>query len=369
MKFNCTQEDLMRSVDLMDSVVSTHKILPILENMRIETREGQIEFQATNMEVSMKNVIPAEIEETGIFTVPCRKFVEIVRHLPAAEVEVALAPNNRVHINYDNGQFILAGLPDDEFPLIPTISTPLFEVSGEMLCGMIGDTQAFASKDMSRLSLMGVYFDLLSNPQCFVGSDSRRIAISTREDLMQENEDELSGFIVSQSTCQKVAAAFLVSPIVKVGIEENVVVFSDDETEVTGKLINAEFPDYQKVIPKADETRNEIIFNTTDLKRCIKRIMPLSDDKTFRVGIEINENSTQLSCQNEMEGEAYESIPSDIAVGEIPIQLSLDIRHFDEALKPIQSNRCRIRIKDEKSMIMIRSDGDEIYKHFMMPML
>ena len=372
MHITCTQEDLSRSLQLLQAITATHNIIPVLANVRVIATEDRIEFQANNLELGMKTLIPGKVIEPGITTIPGKVFSRIAYSLPAEEIGIQVTPDHHIDIVYTDGAYKLLGLSDDEFPEIPIVSSKLLEVSGDTLCSMLNDTRWFTSKQNERPELSGVYFDLATTPQCFVGADSRRIALSYNQDLIEMAEKSVTdgtvaSFIVSGQTCNQVVSAFNASQYVGIGINKNNIIFNDSETIVSGRLIASTFPDYKQLLPN-DNNLFSVIFDTREFKSLLRRIEPLVDEQNYRIIVELVNNQATISCEGNTDGVASEYIECIRESGEEKFVIALDHQYLSQALKPIDTARFRIYFTGKESMIMIESDGIQRYKHLMAPL-
>ena len=218
------------------------------------------------------------------------------------------------------------------------------------------------------MSLSGVYFDVRANPPCFVASDGPRIALSDCDSLIQKSkEGGVDGFIVSKETCLNVSNVFAVSPSVQIGINGTTVIFDDGETIVSGRLVEAEFAKYEKVIPVGDDLK-VLKYNTREFKRVLRALYPLADDTTLRVVLNVKEDATQVSCGSDGNDAASDSLACGNE-GKVNGMIAFNIQSLMQALKPVSADEFEVKIKDGKSMVLLEAHNDENYRHLLMPMI
>ena len=242
------KEDLFRCIQVLQGVAAGRNTLPILSNVLVRAMDGQIEIAATDLEVSIQTVVPGTIVEEGAITVSARKLSEIVRELPDQEIRFSTTANDRIEITCGEGVYKIIGLPDDEFPELSSITGAFFTIDGELLCSMIDKTEFSASTEETRYFLNGLYFDLTPELTQIVATDGRRLAVASSDTLMPPPQEPI-GVIVPLKAVQEIAKTFAESAEVKVCLLENQIIFADDDSTLTSRLVEGEYPKYQQIIP------------------------------------------------------------------------------------------------------------------------
>ena len=358
-----TKEDLSRCVQVLQGVAAGRNTLPILSNVLIRAMDEQIKIAATDLEVSIQTVVPGTIIDEGAITVSARKLSEIVRELPDQEIRLSTTANDRIEITCGEGVYKIIGLPDDEFPELPSITGDFFAIDGEVLCSMIDKTEFSAATEEARYFLNGLYFDLTPEITQIVATDGRRLAIASSDTLIPPPQEPI-GVIVPLKAVREIARTFTESAEVKVCLLESQIIFADDDSILTARLVEGEYPNYRQIIPSDNEIH--LTLNVENMLGGLRRVALLSNPKTYSIRLDIQEGKARISAKTPELGEAYETV--DIKEGDGEIQIAFDARFLVEAVGHIQSEDFRLELKDSLSAAVLKPAGEEGHLCLIMPM-
>ena len=200
MKLSIARNELQRGLARIQSIVEKRNSMPILANVLLDAKkdEGTLELAATDLEVGIRGVHPADVETTGRLTVNAKKLHEIVRELPDEPVHLEATANSYLDLRCARAQFNLAGAAADEYPTLPSF-TPgkTAPVQAALLGAMIESTMYAASADETRYNLNGVYLEVQgdSGKIRMVATDGHRLAYVDRA-LVTDAEGLASGVII-----------------------------------------------------------------------------------------------------------------------------------------------------------------------------
>jgi DNA polymerase-3 subunit beta len=119
MKFSATKEKLLEGLQQVQNVVSTRTTLPILSNVLLQASDGAVHLTTTDLDVGVRGSFEAEVEKEGATTLPARRLFNIVRELPASEIQIDVDGKNAASIRSGQSFFKILGLPEEEFPPLP----------------------------------------------------------------------------------------------------------------------------------------------------------------------------------------------------------------------------------------------------------
>ena len=125
MKFTITREQLQEGLIAVASSVPTRTTLPVLSNILVEAIADGVKLAGTDLDIAVSTVVPAEVDQSGAVTLPAKKLVEIVRELPSAAIRVTSSGEQRVNLECGRSQFKLLGMPKEEFPNFPPVTSPV----------------------------------------------------------------------------------------------------------------------------------------------------------------------------------------------------------------------------------------------------
>jgi len=363
MKLRFEKDGLLKAVHILQGVVQSRSTIPILSNILISAQEERIEMSATDLEIGIRILVDGEILEPGTITVPARKIAEIVRELPQSTVKFSTIANDRIEIEYEGGMCTIIGLDAYEFPKMLTMPEKYLTVDASAFLEMLAKTSfAAASKDDGRHHLQGVYLHLTPDGTEVVATDGGRLAIVKSPPC--ESVSEENGFIVPLKAIGEIRKTFDDSEYLKIGFEENQLIFSDDRSTLVSRLIEGEFPRYEAIIPMNNDMR--IILDTEKLLAVVKRVSILADPKTLLVRFNIQDGILSLSARSLDFGEARDEL--EIKNGDSNIQIGFNAKFVMDALSHIDSEEVAFIFKDPLSTAIIQPVDDVDCTYVLMPM-
>jgi len=358
-----TKEELLRAIQVLQGVAAGRNTLPILSNILIRAANGQIEIAATDLEVGIKIVVPGTVLDEGGITISARKLAEIVRELPPEEIKLSTTANDRVEITCGEGVYKIIGLPDDEFPDLPSIQSAFFTMDAEVLRSTIYKTEFAASTDEARYFLNGLYFYLTPEKTEVVATDGRRLAVVSGEPLTPPPEEPV-GIILPLKAVREITRTFAESAEVKISLLENQILFADDEATLTSRLVEGEYPQYQQIIPQDHEIST--VVERERLLDAVRRVALLANQKTHSIRLDIQEDVIRVSARAPELGEAHETVSVKSSNGNV--EIGFDARYLADALQHIQTEDVVIELKDAHTAAVFKPVGEEGHLCLVMPM-
>ncbi len=357
------REALLKSIQILQGVAAGRNTLPILSNVLVRAVNDRIEMSATDLEVGIKIVVPGIIHDEGAITVSARKLSEIVRELPPEEIKLKTTATDRVEITCGDGVYKIIGLPDEEFPSLPSISSDYFTVDGEVLRSTIDKTEFAASTEETRYFLNGLYLYMTPEVSQVVATDGRRLAVASSESLTPAPEKSI-GVIIPLKAVREIVRTFEESVEVRICLLENQIVFADGEATLTSRLVEGDYPKYDQIIPKDHENRT--IVSAEKLLSAIRRVALLSNPKTFSIRLDIYESQIRVSAKTPELGEAYETVNTESGSGSL--EVAFDARYLMDALRHIHTEFVAIEFKDSQSATVLKPVSDDNHLCLIMPM-
>ena len=265
MRVTCSQEQLNRGLNIVGKAVTTRTTLPVLNNILLATDEGRLKLTATNLEVGITHWLPCRsVEREGAITIPARLLTEFVSSLPNDEITLDLNETNyTVHLSCGQYEADLRGLRADEFPSLPALSgPPLALLPAGLLREMINQVSFAASTDDNRPVLSGVLMNFKGNRLTMAAADGFRLSVR-RADLDEpigaEGEvriiiparamNELARVLPDAGAAEDTQVSITVTP------NHNQVLFHATNLNVTSRLVEGNFPNYEQIIPAEWKTR------------------------------------------------------------------------------------------------------------------
>jgi DNA polymerase-3 subunit beta len=357
------RDDLLDSLQILQGVASRRTTLPILSNVLINATGDAIECMATDLEVGIRMKVEGTITEEGAITVSAKKLVDIVKELPADKpVHLATTANDRVEITCGDGVYKIIGLPGEEFPQLPSVEGEALKIGGETLRGVLQKTEFAASTEEVRYFLNGLYFNFLEQGTEVVATDGKRLALARCEPLTAPGE--ANGFIVPLKAVREIARTFADAGEISISVFENQILFTDGNATLTTRLVEGDYPKYEKIIPESTEGR--AVVSKEGILSATRRVSLLSNPKNYSICLEIDSEQVQVSAKTPELGEAHETLPVESSTGSA--RIGFDARLLIEALSHIETESLSLEFSGELNAVLVRPVGDDNYVSLIMPM-
>lgn len=366
MEIKAKRGDLLATLYWTQSIVERRNTMPILANVLIEAQKGDIRITATDLEVGVRGQVEGEVAKEGTITVSAKKLYEIVREVPNEQIQLKRLENDWVEIRSGRSVFKIVGLDAKEFPQFPKFdSKGLSSMPASTIRQMIERTIFSVSTDETRYSLNGVYVEQSDGGKVrMVATDGHRLAFEEKDIgslgltkgviLPRKGLSELKKLLESGE-----------DGVVSLGFKENMGLVTKDKVELFMRLIDGDFPDYTKVIPKGNP--NIAKLDLDELLQALRRVSILSSERYKGVRMEFSDGKVSISANNPDLGEAVEDIEAEYKGKAISI--GFNARYMIDVLGVLTGDgEIDIELKDELSPSVIRKNGVDDYLYVLMPM-
>ena len=361
MKLKVAKEQILKGLQIAQGVIGTRSTLPILSNVLVETDGDKVWLTATDLEVSVRCAIPAEIERSGSTTLPAKRLFSIIRELSAAELSLEVDEKNSASIICGSSFFKILGLPREEFPALPKLDSGFaYTLDQAVLKDMLAKTAYAASADETRQFLNGVLLSFKNDKLTAVATDGRRLALIEHE--MECPKDAETDMIVPSKAVLALGQNLANEGQIKIRAVHNQVAFEVGELVLFSKLIEGSYPNFRQVIPSQAEHRIQIERET--LFAAVKRVALMTSDRSNSVKLTFAKNKVVVSAQTPDIGEAHESIPIKFAGAELNVAFNPEF--IMDPLKHLTSDEVYLEFNDELSPGVIKCDTPFLY--VLMPM-
>lgn len=318
MKFAVEKQDLLSGLTVAQSVISTRTNLPVLSNVLISADEEEIKLIATDLDIGVKVVVPAKVDSGGGISINSRKLFDFVKEIDADRIEFVVKKNYHVHITAGSAVARFYGLPEEEFPSLPSVKEKSrIEIPSDVLSNLIDLTIFAASRDSSRYELNGILFELEPNLIRTVASDGRRLSL-VETDISHDLNQK---FILPLKAGQELSRFLPESSVISVSSDESVVSFSWENVELVSRIIEGEYPQYRQVIP--EEKDEKAIIDAGAFLSALKRAHIFVSTDSFAVRLDFYKNKLVISKDSQEIGSSREELSivypgEDITIGVNP---------------------------------------------------
>ncbi len=341
--------------------IAVSTALPILSCVLVEAEGECVQLTATDLEVTERLHLPADVIEEGKVAIPARKLAEIVRELPPAQIRLRTDNQQRVEIDCERGHYQLTGAAEEEFPALPVEPAYAFVANAEDIRQAIQKTLFAVSNEASRYFLNGLHLHVTPEYLRIVGTDIYRLALWTRK-MPQEMENEMK-VILPTKAATEIPRLFADAESLKIGLAENHISFDTDGTKLVSRLVEGEYPKYQKIIPTDQDI--SVTIDTKQFLAATKRVSLLANPKTLSVKLDIQGETLELSTMTPDFGEASETIS--VQKEGSDLQIGFNAKFLMDALQQIETEKVQLGLKDALKPAVLRPVGGEEYLSLIMP--
>lgn len=364
MEIQIQREDILKPLQGVAGVVERRQTLPILGNVRIDAEaSGAIRLTTTDMEVEMTADIGSGAVEAGLTTVSARKLLDICRALPEGSDLHLSEQQGRLQLKAGSSQFTLGTLDAEEFPQVGAIDDGLrFSLEREILEDLLKRTSfAMAQQDV-RHYLTGLLLEVGPDRLRAVCTDGHRLALCDAEEPPQV-ESERAVIIPRKAVMELERLLSQAAKTVEITLSARYARFALGSLSITSKLIDAQFPDYNRVVPT--DTSFNILVDRGPLREAVTRVAILANEKFRGVRLEAGANQLKLTTHNPESEEAEETVSARYE-GESFIT-AFNAVYLQEALGALDAETVQFSFTSSDSSALIRQPETERFRYVVMP--
>ncbi|HEX9415866.1 MAG TPA: DNA polymerase III subunit beta [Gaiellaceae bacterium] len=360
LKLTCAREALVEKLGIVSRAVSMRPTVQILSGVSLRAKGGRLGLAATDMELSLRSSLEADVGSEGTTVVPGRLLVDIVRLLPEASVEIEHKPEEgRVSITSGSASYSLHTHAAEDFPRLPEVEgAQMFGVSREALLETVARVGRSASRDESRPVLTGILVRFVAGKLVMAATDSYRLAV--KETALEGSVPELEAIVPARALTElgRIAGA---AEELQLGVHENHAVFSAGDVLLTTRRIDGQFPDYRQLIP--EEFEHEITLPRTEILDVVRRVSVLAQ-RNLPLRLRFAEGELTVSVQAQDVGEAQESLPVPFS-GE-PLEIGFNADFLRDGIESVETDEIQLRLISPLRPGLIRSEADD-FQYLIMP--
>ena len=361
MKLKLSKDIVLEAFQKIQSVVSVRTTLPILQNILLRADKEKVWLSATDLEVSVRAGIAAEVIKPGATTIPARRIFSIFKELPANEIEIEVDDKDNATICSGSSYFKIIGISEDEFPPLPkfeggrtyTIDQGVFKL-------MIQNTSYAASTDEARYILNGVLLSFKDDKLAVVATDGRRMALFEQEIEFPKGSE--SDMVLPFKTVDELLKTLKTEGSLKIQAVENQIAFEFDDMLIVSKLIEGTYPNFRQVIPPQSEER--IPVEREALLTALRRVSLIADDKSNSVKLTFSKNKLEVSAMSQEVGEAREILSVNYSGKQFSI--AFNPQFLMDPLRTLAKDEVYLELTDDLNPGVVKSDVPFLY--VLMPM-
>jgi DNA polymerase-3 subunit beta len=368
MQFVVSKQNLQKELSFVQGVVEKKNTIPVLSNILLESvGENSVRITGTDLDVTIRCDMDAEIIAKGSMCVQARKLFEIARLLPDAPVSFKKEDNDWVTVKCDRARFKMVGVARDAFPEVPDFKSTPIKIPANVLKTFIDRTIFAITQEESRYTLSGAKFVIDETGAKMVTTDGHRLAYVEKKGVAKNGTTQSIDTLIPRKTLAeltKLTTGF--DEEISLGMDENHIYFEVGARLLISRMLYGQFPNYEMVMPKNNDKSVE--FDSSLLNLAIRRVALMADERSHAIRFHLEPNQLVISSQNAEEGEANETLQAEYSGEETDI--GFNAQYLQEFLNVIGDGKVAFDFKDGNSQAQLKpsENGDYDYKYIVMPM-
>jgi DNA polymerase III subunit beta len=369
MKVSLISENLQKKILFANHAISSRSQLPTLLNFLLEARDGKLTISATDLEIGIVVEISARIEKEGSIMVSAKTFVEIMGTITSNKILLETNSEGLV-LKGEREEATLQTSPTEDFPkLYEEKGKKIMVLKKETLEKDFGKVVFAASPDSERPALSGVLIKDEKEGFLLVATDGYRLSLkkhalqNTKKEKSSEEEFMLVPSRVIRELIQMEKEDDAEDVDVYMSREKNQIIFSQNNTTLIGRLIEAEFPNYEKIIPTDFSTKT--VFEKNNLQRAIKAGYVFARQTAGIIKLSIQKNKILVSANAPSVGKNLIEVEAKTTGEEN--EIAFNARYLLDFLSNSTSEMISFEMMGPLNPGVFREIDDSSFMHLIMP--
>lgn len=356
MNFVVSSSSLLKHLQTISGVLTTNQTVPILDNFLFEINNQSLRVSASDLETTMKTSLEVDSTTEGKICVPAKLLLDILKNLSDQPLTFTINDDNYgIEISYSNGKSKMVGYNGNDFPEVKEINNiESTSIKGSVLADAINKTLFATGNDDLRPVMSGVFFQLTSDDLTFVATDAHKLVRYMRTDTKASGS---SSFILPKKALNLLKNNLGNDDIdVKIEYNETNAVFNFSNIELTCRLIDGKYPNYEAVIPQ--ENPNVLTIDRVSFLNSLKRVSIFANKTTHQVSLKISGSELAISAEDiDFSNEAKERLTCSYS-GE-DIEIGFNSRFLIEMLNNLDTEEIKLMMSQPNRAGLIIPIQDE----------
>jgi DNA polymerase III subunit beta len=363
MEFRIAKAEFLRGLRLAQGIADRKSTMPMLANVLLRTQgKAQLLVAATDLNVSLTAELKSHNASDGGIAILAKSLFELVANAPGDEITLKKADNHWAEIKSGKVTYRIVGMPDRDFPKVPDHREASYAtVESAVLREMIERTMFSICNDETRFHLNGVFFESDGSKCRMVSTDGHRL--SKVERTIASGPKLSAGVIIPKKGLLEIKKVLEQGPNAKLAVKTPHVFLVQDDIAIAVKLIDAQFPPYEQVIPR--DHKKIIAMDRMRLIDALRRAQLMSSE-TRGVKLAATRELVTITSDNPDLGEVREELEAEYN-GE-PIAIGFNPKYVVELLTQMTSDQVTVALGGELDPGLIRPLTGDDYLGVVMPM-
>lgn len=360
LKTTVARDEFIRQLAIISRAASTRTTVQVLAGVLLRTESGSLHLSATDMEISLRTSLEAEVETEGAVVVPGRLLVDIARSLPGDDVAIEHRQGEGVaEIVSGTAVYRVHTYNAEDFPRLPEpTGTEMVAIDSEALLETSAKVSRAASRDESRPVLTGILVRFEGENLVMAATDSYRLAV--KETSLSEPGPELDAIVPARALAElgRIAPG---AEQLQLGVQENQVLFASDGVLLTTRRIEGQFPNYRQLLPESFEY--EVVMPREELLEVVRRVSVMAQ-RNSPLRLRFAEGELIVSAQTQDVGEARESLPAGFS-GEA-LEIGFNPEFLRDGIESAEGDELRLKLISPLRPAVLQGASDD-FSYLIMP--
>ena len=360
LKITCSRDELNRQLAIASRAASTRTTVQVLAGVLLRSEGEKLELSATDMEISLRTPLDAEVATEGAVVVPGKLLAELARLLPGEDVSIEHRQGEGV-VEVVSGAAVyrIHTYNAEDFPRLPDpAGTTMVPIDAEALLETAAKVSRAASRDESRPVLTGILVRFEDENLVMAATDSYRLAV--KETAMSTPGPELDAIVPARALMELSRVAQGASEL-HLGLQENQVLFTSDSILLTTRRIEGQFPNYHQLLPESFES--EVTLPRDELLEVVRRVSVMAQ-RNAPLRLRFAEGELAVSAQTQDVGEAHETMPAAFS-GEA-LDIGFNPEFLRDGIESVDGDELRLKLISPLRPAVLQGAGDD-FSYLIMP--
>jgi DNA polymerase-3 subunit beta len=360
LKISCSREELTRHLAIVSRAASARMTVQVLAGILLRAEPSRLELAATDMEISLRSSLDAEVEAEGAVVVPSKLLADLVRLLPASNVSIEhRSGEGVVEIISGAATYRLHTYNAEDFPRLPdTSALELVSIDADAVLETANRVSRAASRDESRPVLTGILVRLEGESLVMAATDSYRLAV--KETSMGSSGPDLDAIVPARALGELTRIAHGAGGL-QLGVQENQVLFATDGILLTTRRIEGQFPNYRQLLPETFE--HELVLPREELLDVVRRVSVMAQ-RNAPIRMRFAEGELTVSAQTQDVGEARETMPAPFSAD--PLEIGFNPEFLRDGIDSVEGDELRLKLISSLRPAVLQGEGDD-FSYLIMP--
>ena len=359
MQFEVQKSVLLKAIADTNGAVEKKNTIPVLQNIKIAVSDDKVTLSATDMDILITSTFDCDMKDSGQTTVPAQMFFDVIRKIPEGAILIKLENSLSLQIKSGKSKYNLPCIDASEFPALSEGEMgEEVEVDGVKIARMIDKTRFAISNDETRYYLNGLFFQAFQKDEKIeirtVATDGHRLALS----FLDSDLTKPFGIIIPRKSVNEIRRIIEGAKKIKIAVSRVKIKIIADKSTIVSKLIDGEFPDYDKVLPK--NNTHLALVNRKIFFDCVDRVSTVASDKHRSVKVIVENGKMSLQVGSDENSLAFEEL--DVNYSGERIETGFNSRYLLDIIAQIDKEELIIRFRDGMSPALIEAqDMNSVY--------